>query len=34
MTGKDPVTIIVNPYFSLSIKMAGLDYFKREMSQL
>ena len=34
MTGKDSFNIIVNPEFSLSIKMAELDYFAREISQL
>ena len=34
MTEKDPVTGIVNPAFSLSIKMSELDDFEREISQL
>ena len=29
MNGKDPATVIVNPAFSLSIKMSELDDFER-----
>ena len=34
MTGKDLVTVIVNPAFYLSIKMDELDDFSRVVSQL
>ena len=34
MTGKDPVAVIVNPYFFLSVKMAEPDDFSRDISQI